>query len=150
MRSNLVQPYSDRLVKMGQRMRYQVTEDLQDWHRVILESVNFLGPCRSLKAGRATPAVVIKGEEINTCIVGATVHVFGCLHSIVVCFWLEICPSNMHDNSSFTNIGRRITNRNRSISSSSNILLHVSRHGLYPFRGVAGGNIVDDFVSRKK
>ena len=63
--------------------------DLQNWHRVVLEIVNLFRPRRLLEVGRATPAVVIEGEEINTRIVSATVHVFGSLHSISICFRLE-------------------------------------------------------------
>ena len=49
-----------------------------------------------------------------------------------------------------TNIGRGITNGNCSISSSSDILLYVSGHGFNPFRGIAGGNIVDNFIPGKE
>ncbi len=56
----------------------------------------------------------------------------------------------MHDSQGLTNVGRRIANGNCSISSSSDILLDVSRYGLDPFRRIAGGYIVDDFVGRKK
>lgn len=124
--------------------------DLQDRHRIVLEIVNLFCPRRLLKARRATPAVVIEGKEINTCIVGATVHIFGCLYTILVWLKSEICRSYLHQGHLLTNVSCGITDGDRSISSSSNILLHVSRHGLYPFRGIAGGNIVDHFVSRKK
>ena len=106
--------------------------NLQDWHGVVLEVVDFLSPCGGLESRRVTPGVVVEGKEVSTLIVSAAVHVVGSLKTVRV------------------NIGSRVSNRNFAVTTSSNVLLHVTRYGLDPWSSGTSVDAVDVLVSREE
>jgi hypothetical protein len=89
-------------------------------------------PSRGGEGGRVTPGVIVNSIEISTLIRGSAVQIIG--QQLLV----------------LGNIRCRVSNRDRSISSGSNVLLYVTSDGFNVGSGVGVGSVVNDLISREE
>ena len=103
--------------------------DLQDRHRVILEVGDLLGPGGGGKGRWITPGVIVESEEVSSLVVSAAIHVVSSFETVVI------------------NVCGRVSNRNRAVTTTANVLLHITRYSLDPWGSCTSVDVVDDFVS---
>ena len=88
----------------------------QDRETVVAEKCNLLIPSGYLVGGRITPRVVIESKEITSLIISAAVHILGSLVTV-----------GCHVRSG-------IAYRNLSVTTVSDVLLHVTSDSFYIWR----------------
>lgn len=129
----LIQPHSDKLGNMlAFRERVIVTVYIQDRNAVVGKILNLLVPTRGLEVAVA-PRVIVKGKEIRSLIITATVHVHGCLHAVG------------------GNIGGGVSNGDLAESSRVDVVLHITSDSLdVGSRLVSSWLVVDDLIAREE
>ena len=105
---------------------------LQDGETVSSEVLHLLVPAGSGEGRWVAPRVVVEGEEITALIIGTTVHVLGHLLAVRV------------------DISSRVSDRNGTVSTASDVLSHITSDGLDIGRSWGGKIIVDNLVTREE
>lgn len=104
-------------------------KNLQNWETVTSEVGDLLIPAGSGESRRITPRIIVESEEVTALIIGTAVHVLSHLHAVL------------------GNISSRVSDRNLSVSSASNVLSHITSNSLDILCSSSGRSIVDDLVS---
>ena len=105
---------------------------LQDGNAVVAERLDLLGPAADGEAARVAPRVVVEGKEIASLVGSTAVHVLSHLKSVGV----DVCG--------------RVSHRDLTISTRSDVLSHVTSDSLDVRSSGGGGIIIDDLVSREE
>jgi hypothetical protein len=105
--------------------------DLQDRDAVVLELLHLLVPSGGLEIRRIAPRVVVECEEVAADSIVTAVHVSGHLETVRL------------------NISSGVTNGDLAKTTSVDVGLDVTSHGLDVRSTVGGGVVVDDFVAGK-
>lgn len=129
----MIQPHSDKLGNMlAFRERVLGIVYVQNRNAVVGKILNLLVPTRGLEVAVA-PRVIIKGEEIRSLIITATVHVHGRLHAVG------------------GNVGGGVSNGDLAESSRVDVVLHVTSDSLDIGSRLVGSRlVVDDLVAREE
>ncbi len=106
--------------------------NLQNWYRVVLEVRYLPFPCGGGKSRRVTPRVIVESKEVSSFISSAAVHVVGSFETVIV----DVCSG--------------ISNRDGPVTTSTNVLLHVTRYSLDIRSTRTSVDAVDILVSRKE
>lgn len=106
--------------------------NLQDRHGVVFEIIYLPLPRGGGERRRGTPGVVVESKEVSSLIISTAVHVVGGFETVVI----NICGG--------------VSNWDGAVTTSTNILLHVTRYSLDIRSSCASIDAVDDLVSREE
>jgi hypothetical protein len=92
--------------------------------------LHLLAPTRGREGGRIAPGVVVESEEVTADIGATAVHILGHLETVRI------------------DISGRVSDRNASVRAGFDVLLHVTRDGLYVGSGEGSIRAVENLVGR--